>query len=101
LSNEIPTEHLTHDRAVIDEYNSDHLRHNRISPRLFTDILHNLDYAFKNYDKITLPILMQQAAEDFVVNQKRAEEFFDLLPAKDKEKIIYQGFSHEIYNEVG
>jgi acylglycerol lipase len=101
LSNEIPREHLTHDRAVIDEYNSDHLRHDRISPRLFVDILSNFDYVFQNKDKITLPILMQQAADDFVVSQKRAEEFFDLLPSQDKEKIVYQGFYHEIYNEVG
>jgi len=64
-------------------------------------MLHNHDYVFQNYDKITLPLLMQQASDDFVVNQKRAEEFFDLLPSKDKEKIIYQGFYHEIYNEVG
>jgi len=101
LSNDIPNENLTHDKAIIEEYENDHLRHNRITPRLYADMVSSFDYVFQNYDKITLPLLMQQAGDDLVVSQKKAEEFFDLLTTRDKEKIVYEGYYHEIYNEVG
>jgi alpha-beta hydrolase superfamily lysophospholipase len=101
LSNEIPNSHLTHDRGVIEEYESDHLRHNRITPRLFIDMLESMKYVFENKERLSLPLLLQQAAEDFVVSQPKAEELFDGLDIKDKQKIIYEGFYHEIYNEVG
>jgi len=101
LSNDIPNENLTHDKAIIEEYEGDILRHNRITPRLFDSMLKSFEYAFQNHDKISLPILMQQAGVDMVVSQPKAEQFFDLLTTRDKEKIIYEGFFHEVYNEIG
>ena len=101
LANEIPNENLTHDKAIVEEYENDHLRHNRITPKLYTNMVESFDYVFKNADKITLPILMQQSGDDKVVSQPKAEELFNLLTTRDKEKIVYEGYYHEIYNESG
>jgi alpha-beta hydrolase superfamily lysophospholipase len=101
LANEIPNENLTHDKAIVEEYENDHLRHNRITPKLYTNMVESFDYVFKNADKITLPILMQQSGDDKVVSQPKGEEFFNLLTTRDKEKIVYEGYYHEIYNETG
>lgn len=100
LSNEIPDKHLTHYKKVLESYANDSWRHNRISPRLFVDMLASMDYVFKQRDKLKIPLLMQQAGDDLVVSQKRGEEFFDGLEINDKEKIIYEGYYHEIYNEI-
>jgi alpha-beta hydrolase superfamily lysophospholipase len=100
LSNEIPNANLTHDKAVIAEYENDLLRHNRISPRLFISILQSVEYVFAQEDKIKLPVLYQLSGDDKVVSEPKAEQFYNNLEAKDKEKIVYTGFLHEIYNET-
>jgi alpha-beta hydrolase superfamily lysophospholipase len=100
LSNEIPFEKLSHYKKVVESYANDPWRHDRISAKLFIGMLESMDYAFNQVDKIKLPILMQQSGDDMIVSQKRAEEFFEKLTMKDKTQIVYDGYYHEIYNEV-
>ncbi|MCC6278044.1 MAG: lysophospholipase [Oligoflexia bacterium] len=101
LFNEIPHKNLTHDWDVVQALGQDHLRHDRISPRLFVDMLASMDFVMANAEKIRQPILIQQAGEDLVVSRPKTEAFFEKLQAPDKELIVYDGYFHEIYNELG
>jgi alpha-beta hydrolase superfamily lysophospholipase len=101
LYNELSFSDLTRDRRVIEEYTRDPLRHDRSSALLYLQILENADYVLKNASKIELPALIQQAGEDRVVDRKKTHELYEKLGSQDKELIVYEGFKHEIFNEVG
>ncbi|MDZ4677989.1 MAG: alpha/beta hydrolase [Oligoflexia bacterium] len=101
LYNEIPLNHLSHDKEHVGTMELDHLRHNRISPKLFVELLASMKYVFDCARKIQLPVLMQLSGDDKIVSRPKAEEFYEQLEAKDKELLIYEQFYHEIYNEVG
>jgi alpha-beta hydrolase superfamily lysophospholipase len=98
--NEIPLSHLTHNKNVVKVYENDHWRHDRISPRLFSEMLSSMDYVMQRADKIQLPVLMQLSGDDLVVNRHKGEEFFGKIGSKDKDQIVYEGYYHEIYNEI-
>jgi len=100
LYNEIPFEDLSHYKKVIASYENDPWRHDRISPKLFISMLENIDSVFSQSDKLSAPLLMQQAGDDKVVSQKKAEELFEKLKINDKTQIVYEGYFHEIYNEI-
>jgi lysophospholipase len=100
LFNEIKFDHLSHYKKVVETYADDPWRHDRISPRTFMSMLESFDYVYEQADKIDLPLLLQQAGDDLIVSQKRAEEIFERMKMKDKTQIVYEGFYHEIYNEV-
>lgn len=99
LGNEINHSQLTHDIDIIREHDRDQLRHNRISSGLFLSMEESMDYCFKNEDKITGPLFLQQAGDDKIISRKRSEEFFANLKCSDKEIKIYPNMYHEIYNE--
>jgi alpha-beta hydrolase superfamily lysophospholipase len=101
LYNEIPLTNLSHNKEHIAGMEIDHMRHNRISPKLFVEMLNSMDYVVKCADKIQLPVLFQLAGDDKVVSRSKSEALYEKLTAPDKEMFIYNQFYHEIYNESG
>jgi alpha-beta hydrolase superfamily lysophospholipase len=100
LFNEIPFSDLTRDRKVIEEYTRDSLRHDRTSALLYLQILETADYVLSHAKKIDLPILLQQAGDDRVVSREASHQLFERLGSTDKDIIVYEGFKHEIFNEL-
>jgi alpha-beta hydrolase superfamily lysophospholipase len=100
LYNEVAFSDLTRDRAVIEEYSRDPLRHDRSSALLYLQVNENIEYVLKNANSINLPVLIQQAGDDRVVDRDASRKLFDNLGTQDKEWIIYEGFKHEIFNET-
>jgi alpha-beta hydrolase superfamily lysophospholipase len=101
LFNEISHSHLSHDEKVIRYYERDHLRHSRVSAPLFMSMLESIDYIFSNADKLEGNFLYQLAGDDKVVSREDSEKFFQQLNVQQKVLKTYEGFYHEIYNEVG
>src|SRR5207247_1531157 len=82
-------ENLSHDMQIVNTYRHDPLRHEKISPNLYLGMLENFESAFKNADKIKIPLLMQLAGDDRVVSRPAAERFFDMVASPIKEINIY------------
>lgn len=101
LHNELKYEDLTHDPKVIEEYEKDVLRHDRISTNLFVEMMNTMDFCLNSADRLKMPFLLQQAGQDKIVSRKAAETFFEKAGASVKEIKIYEDYFHEIYNEVG
>jgi alpha-beta hydrolase superfamily lysophospholipase len=101
LFNELEPRNFTHDLEVLKEYEQDHWRHDRISSALYMSMLDSLDFIFKNSDKTPEPIFFQVAGDDKVVSRPATENYFKSLALQNKKLKIYDGYYHEIYNEVG
>jgi esterase/lipase len=50
---------------------------------------------------LELPCLLLQAGEDRVVDNKFNESIYQRIVAHQKEVVIYNGFFHSLFNEVG
>ena len=54
----------------------------------------------QQFSSLKVPILIQAAGDDHLVNARTAEQFFEKLETPDKTLHIYEGLYHEIYNEL-
>lgn len=99
LNNELDASKISHDDKVVIAYKNDPLVHNRVSARWFTEFLSAMENANKEAHNIKVPVLMQIAGDDHLVNAGASKSFFGKLAIKDKTLHIYDGLYHEGYNE--
>lgn len=95
----LPLHKITHDLEVLADAAGDKLNHALISPRLTNFILDAGEKAVRNAEKLSVPVLVQAAGEDRLVDVSGAREFAANVPAKLATLKVYQGLFHEIYNE--
>lgn len=100
MSNGLPLDYLSHDRSVIEEYKASPLVHDRVTARWYTEFITAQEYLIKNARAFKLPVLIMQAAEDKLVDPEASKLFCQNLWLKDKELKIYDGFYHELFNEI-
>ena len=98
MGNELDAAHISRDPAVVSAYESDPLVHDRVSARFFTELMQALDAVNQQAFALKVPVLMQVAGEDFLVNAESSKLFFDGLTVEDKTLYVYEGMFHEIYN---
>ena len=91
---------LSRDREVVNEYQHDHLRHDKISPQLFFDLNHHCKYLLENASKITLPVIVMQGGYDTIVDVDASKDYFEKVSSTDKTLKIYEGYYHEIFNDI-
>jgi len=100
LGNELDVTKISHDPEVIEAYEDDALVHNRVSARWFTEFLSAMEVANRSANTLKVPILMQLAGDDHLVDAPSSQEFFKNLAVEDRTLHVYDGLYHEIYNEM-
>ncbi len=99
-SNRVNPVFLTHDLEICNQHAKDPLIHDRISARLYTELLSQISQIDKTASKIRTPSLILQAGDDRIVSRESTSRFFKYLAAEDKELEILDGLYHEILNEI-
>jgi alpha-beta hydrolase superfamily lysophospholipase len=99
LFNEVRLDHLVHDANMLREYKADTLRHDKVSPRVYTGMVEGFSAALQHAPEIHLPVIMQLAGQDKVVSTPAAEKVFASLGSKRKELFIYSDSYHEVFND--
>ncbi|MGM0453540.1 MAG: alpha/beta hydrolase [Thermodesulfobacteriota bacterium] len=100
MDNELEPQYLSHDADVVDAYVNDPLVHRRISARWFTEFLKAMAETRGAADGIRIPVLLQVAGDDRIVDADTTRRFFGTLTVTDKTLCFYDGLYHEIYNET-
>ncbi|MEM7588631.1 MAG: lysophospholipase [Myxococcota bacterium] len=98
---DIPSQHLTHDAEMIQAHEQDPLYMSHVSARC----LLQLQEAMRRCDdqlvgKIGVPVLLQLASKDKIVDVAQARHLFANHPVTGSKTLMYEDFYHEIYNEV-
>ncbi len=101
VANDIDPKAISHDQAVVDKYREDKLVQDKITLRLGSEMLKNLDQIFHLAPKIKTPCLVFHGSGDRITSPQATEEFFEYMTVKDRELKIYPGFLHETLNEIG
>lgn len=100
LGNELDATKISRDESVVKAYQNDALVHDRVSARWFTEMLSTMEEVNRQASRMQIPVLMQVAGDDHLVNAQSSKQFFEKLAVADKTLHMYDGLYHEIYNEL-
>lgn len=100
MANELPKDKISHDEEVVRDYENDPLVHSKVSARWFTEFIAAIDNAHHRAGTIKMPVLMQVAGDDYLVNAPSSKEWFGKLSVEDRTLHYYDGNYHENYHEV-
>ncbi len=89
---------ISRDENVVSAYKNDPLVHDRVSARFFTELLDAMESVNQQASALNVPVLMQVAGEDYLVNADSSKHFFEKLTLQDKTLHVYDDMYHEIYN---
>ena len=98
VSNGLPADGISHDRAVVDRYQADPLVHDKVSVTLGLDLMDWGD-TLQAYDKpYPVSLFLAQGSEDRLVDPVAAERFALNLKGNVTYK-RFEGGYHELHNE--
>jgi alpha-beta hydrolase superfamily lysophospholipase len=91
---------LSHDSREVQKYKDDPLVHDRVTARFFIEFTGQMRATAARGGDLALPCLIQQGGADPIIHPDGARSFFADLAATDRALHVYDGFYHEIYNEI-
>ncbi len=100
LKSTMDTKYLTHDTEKVRAYDEDPLIFHYVRAGWFDQITGFKDEAFKIARQLRTPVLVQFSPKDYIVNFETGKKWSSELASSQKEIKVYDGFYHEIYNEV-
>jgi acylglycerol lipase len=92
------TSHLSHDKTVVEKYNSDPLVHDKTSLSLFNGAMNAANYSLKHASELKVPTLILHGTDDLINSPEGSREFAaktDMVELK-----IWDGGYHELHNEL-
>lgn len=101
LPNGIDPGLLSHDADVVERYRHDPLVTDRVTARLYAEMLAAMDRVARRAVQLRVPCLVLLAGDDALVSVSVARNVFVRLGTEDKEVYLYPGYYHELFNEVG
>ncbi|PKO18596.1 MAG: hypothetical protein CVU39_03915 [Chloroflexi bacterium HGW-Chloroflexi-10] len=101
MKNGLDVENLSHDKSVIEAYKKDPLVHPMISARLGVDMIEKGPWIIKNASMLKNKLLLLQGTGDHIVSPSLTKEFASNAPQNLLTFKLYDGYFHEIHNEVG
>lgn len=101
LGNELDPSMVSRDPEVVDAYRRDPKIQKKITTRLADIVLENHLYIMDLARKFKVPSLLMHAGADLICSPEGTRAFFENIPIKDKRFKVYEGFYHELFNEVG
>jgi len=100
MANDIPASILSHDPAVVAAYDSDPLNHHVATARFSTEFVAAQARTLDRASELTTPVLVLYAGQDQLVDPEGSTLFFSRLTVTDKTLRRYEGYYHEIFNEI-
>lgn len=100
IPHELEFNDLSRDRAVVNTYSKDPLRHKKFSAPLYLGILEAMEEVQNRAHHIELPIHIQAAGQDRIVDTVATQLFFKKLGSTEKKLKIYEESFHEIFNDL-
>jgi alpha-beta hydrolase superfamily lysophospholipase len=100
LSNKLDPTFISHDSGQVNAYEQSPWVHDKITARWFVQCMAEVQRTVNAPQNIQVPILMQIAGDDRLVDCRASLSFFDALTVSDKTLRHYVALYHEIYNET-
>jgi alpha-beta hydrolase superfamily lysophospholipase len=101
IGNSIPAEELSHEPGVVAAYKTDPLNHHVATARWAAEALAAQRAALSAAGQLRLPLLVMYAGADTIADPAASRELFASAASADKTIRCYDGYYHELFNEVG
>ena len=98
IKSPLPPEFISRDPEVVKAYVEDPLVPNVVTPRLGEQMWTYNAIGYQNAGKLTMPTLIQYGTADTSFSGQN--DFFQAVGTSDKSIKAYEGFRHEVYNEL-
>ena len=93
---------ISQDKSVIDAYINDPLVYRgKIRARLGAELIKVMQSLPSQMPRICKPILILSGTNDRLSNSEGSQLLFERISSRDKTLKLYDGFYHEIFNELG
>lgn len=100
FANNVDARTLSHDPAVAAAYDADPLVSHRASARWYVSLLDAMDDAQRRTASLRVPMLVMAAGADTIVDPEATALWAHQAPAGRVELVRFDGFFHELLNEV-
>jgi len=101
LANELDPKWICRDTEVVRNYKRDPLVSKKTTLKLITEMFKNQERILGLAKRIKVPLFVMHAGDDHITSPDASREFYELVPGKNKKLKIYEGFYHELFNEIG
>jgi alpha-beta hydrolase superfamily lysophospholipase len=101
VPNQISLEYLSRDKKVVSDYLTDPLKHDKVSPRMAKFIVEAGNESIAAAENWKTPTLMLIPVNDYLVDSKGSEMFYQNAPKDIVKMHIYKNLYHEVFNEIG
>lgn len=92
---------LSHDAQIVAAYQRDSLVHDRITPRLYSEIVNSVALANQKARRLKLPLLFLVPSDDGIVRPDLVQSFAAGLRQQGDVRVSnYAGLYHEVLNET-
>ncbi|HDQ71593.1 MAG TPA: alpha/beta hydrolase [Chloroflexi bacterium] len=92
---------LSRDPAVVEAYASDPLVHGQGTPRLGQEIARAYEWAHAHATDMRIPCLIVHGSADRLAPPEASRVFYEHVTFEDKARYVYDGYYHEVFNEIG
>lgn len=99
MANELNPKDLSHDEEVVKQYIDDPLVHDRITPRLYTELVSNGVYCLERAADLRLPFLVLHGTADKISDVRGSQLIHERSISDDKHLSLFPDLFHETMNE--
>lgn len=92
---------LSRDPAVVEAYINDPLVHSFGTARLGAELARAIEWTQAHAADLALPCLIVHGSDDRICPPEGSRVFFENIAFADKERQVYEGYYHEVFNDVG
>jgi len=92
---------ISRDPAVVEAYVNDPLVHSLATPRLSTELTRAFEWTQAHAAEMRIPCLIVHGSADQLVPPEGSRVFYENMTLSDKERQVYEGYYHEVFNDVG
>jgi alpha-beta hydrolase superfamily lysophospholipase len=92
---------ISRDQAVVDAYVNDPLVHSKGTPRLGTEMTKAYEWTQAHAAEMSIPLLIVHGSVDRLAPPEGSRAFYDKVKFDDKERQVYEGYYHEVFNDIG
>jgi alpha-beta hydrolase superfamily lysophospholipase len=101
LSTKLDASAISRDPAVIEAYVNDPLVHSVGTPRLGTELTRAIEWTQAHAAEMRIPCLIVHGSADRLAPPGGSRVFYENTRLGDKERQVYEGHYHEVFNDVG
>jgi alpha-beta hydrolase superfamily lysophospholipase len=101
VGNELNAADLTHDLQIVERQRRDPYNHGKVTLKMYAELLKAQHDVLHRGGQLKLPLLILHGGADKINAVPGSKAFYMVAGSKEKQLIIYDGFYHEIFNEIG